>query len=218
MTSLRPDPASPWVIDIRSLGRRPGTLKRWSGSPQLDQPLGLDLIAVPVGGRIRLDLRLEAVAEGVLVSGTADAVAEGECSRCLRPLAEEVHADLRELYAYPDSTTAATTDEDEIPRIVDDLIDTEPLVRDELVLALPLAPLCRPDCPGLCAQCGEPLDEVEPGHTHEILDPRWAALAGRFGAAQAQAGPHRESPDGSVAVASGEAAGPVDDLHHHTEE
>ena len=116
----------------------------------------------------------------MLVSGTAAAAAVGQCSRCLVDLTEPVIARIRELYAYPESTTAATTDDDELPRLVDDLVDLEPLVRDEVVLALPMAPLCRPDCPGLCAECGERFDDLEPGHSHEILDPRWAALRDRF--------------------------------------
>jgi uncharacterized protein len=123
---------------------------------------------------------LEAVAEGVLVSGTAAATAVGQCSRCLVDLTEPVIARLRELYAYPESATAATTDDHELPRLVDDMVDLEPLVRDEVVLALPMAPLCRPDCPGLCAECGERFDDLEPGHSHEILDTRWAALRDRF--------------------------------------
>ncbi|MTD13520.1 DUF177 domain-containing protein [Nakamurella sp. YIM 132087] len=181
MTSTRPNPASPWVIDTRALGRRPGSMKTWSATVPVDLPIGIeDVIAVPAGGEVLLDLRLESVAEGVLVSGSARAVAVGECSRCLTEVREEVDAPLRELYAYPDSTTAETTDEDEVPRLVDDLIDILPLVTDEIVLALPLVPLCTPDCAGLCPTCGERFDDLEPGHGHETIDPRWAALAGRF--------------------------------------
>jgi uncharacterized protein len=176
----RPQSNSPWVIDTRALGRRPGTLRALRLAAPVDEPMGLDVVAVPPGSDVDLDLRLEAVAEGVLVSGTAAAVAVGQCSRCLIDLTEPVIAKIRELYAYPESTTAATTDDDELPRLVDDLVDLEPLVRDEVVLALPMAPLCRPDCPGLCAECGERFDDLEPGHSHEILDPRWAALRDRF--------------------------------------
>jgi uncharacterized protein len=177
----RPQSNSPWVIDTRALGRRPGTLRAMRLAAPVDEPIGLDVVAVPPGAEVDLDLRLEAVAEGVLVSGTAAAVAVGQCSRCLIDLTEPVIARIRELYAYPDSTTAATTDEDELPRLVDDLVDLQPLVRDEVVLALPMAPLCRPDCPGLCVECGERFDDLEPGHSHEILDPRWAALRDKFG-------------------------------------
>jgi len=176
----RPQSNSPWVIDTRALGRRPGTLRALRLAAPVDEPMGLDVVAVPPGSDVDLDLRLEAVAEGVLVSGTAAAVAVGQCSRCLVDLTEPVIAKIRELSAYPESTTAATTDDDELPRLVDDLVDLEPLVRDEVVLALPMAPLCRPDCPGLCAECGERFDDLEPGHSHEILDPRWAALRDRF--------------------------------------
>ena len=164
----------------------------------VNEPIGLDVVAVPPGADVDLDLRLEAVAEGVLVSGTAAATAVGQCSRCLVDLTEPVIARIRELYAYPDSTTAATTDDDEIARLVDDLVDLEPLVRDEVVLALPWAPLCRPDCPGLCAQCGERFDDLEPGHSHEILDPRWAALRDRFSSDQSQHDTSkRDSPESS---------------------
>jgi len=176
----RPQSASPWVIDTRVLGRRPGTLRAMRLAAPVDEPMGLDVVAVPPGADVDLDLRLEAVAEGVLVSGTAAALAVGQCSRCLVDLTEPVVARIRELYAYPDSTTAATTDDDEIARLVDDLVDLEPVVRDEVVLALPMAPLCRPDCPGLCVDCGERFDDLEPEHSHEIMDPRWAALRDRF--------------------------------------
>ena len=186
MSSTRLSPASPWVVDTRPLGRRPGSYKRVQLTIDLTAPVGLEVIAVPKGGQLDLDLRLESVAEGVLVSGTASGRAVGECGRCLGEAVVDVTAEIRELYAYPESTTAATTDDDEIPRLVDDLIDLEPLVRDEVVLALPLVPLCRPDCAGLCATCGERLDDLEPGHSHEILDPRWAALQGRFGAGPEQ--------------------------------
>ncbi len=59
-------------------------------------------------------------------------------------------------------------------------MDVEQLVRDALVLTLPLAPLCREDCRGLCVECGEKWADLEPGHGHETLDPRWAALRGRL--------------------------------------
>jgi len=181
MIATRPNPASPWVIDTRSLGRRPGSMKPWQAVVTADRQIGLeDVISVPVGGEVELDLRLESVAEGVLISGSAYATAVGECSRCLIEVRIDVDAPLRELYAYPDSTTAQTSEEDEIPRLVDDLIDTLPLVTDEVVLALPLVPLCRPDCEGLCPECGERFEDLEPGHRHEILDPRWAGLVGRL--------------------------------------
>jgi uncharacterized protein len=161
--------------------------------------MGLEVIAVPVGGAVDLDLRLESVAEGVLVSGTATGQAVGECSRCLITITEPVVAELRELFAYPESTTAATTQEDEVGHVVDDLLDLESVVRDEVVLTLPLAPLCEPDCAGLCPVCGERFADLEPGHSHETLDPRWDALRRRFGdAGESGAGP--STGNGSVST------------------
>ena len=65
---------------------------------------------------------------------------------------------------------------DELPRVVDEHVDLEQTVRDAVVLALPLAPLCTDDCPGLCPECGERRADLGPDHGHETLDPRWAAL------------------------------------------
>ncbi len=171
---------SPWVVDTRTLGRRPGTMRALRIAVPLDTPMGLDVLAVPAGAEVDLDLRLEAVAEGVLVSGTAAATAVGQCARCLIEVTEPVVAGIRELFAYADSATAATTDEDEIARLIDDRIDLEQTVRDEVVTALPMAPLCRPDCRGLCVECGGRFDDLEPDHSHETMDPRWAALRDRL--------------------------------------
>lgn len=139
------------------------------------------MIRVPEGEPVELDLLLEAVVEGVLVSGTASAAVTGECARCLDPISDEVEVELRELFAYPDSATEASTDEEEVSRVVDDLIDLEPLVRDTVLPALSVAPLCAPDCPGLCSGCGTKWAELDPEHHHETIDPRWAALRERFG-------------------------------------
>ncbi|MCP2170322.1 YceD family protein [Goodfellowiella coeruleoviolacea] len=182
--AARPATAGPWVIDTRDLGRRPGTSRTYRRTVPAPAGLGLvDVIAVPEGADVELDLLVEAVVEGVLVSGTASAATRGECSRCLDPLTDRVTAELTELYAYPESATEATTDEDEVSRIVDDLIDLEPAVRDAVVLALPQVPLCSPDCLGLCPECGGRRADLGPDHGHETIDPRWAALRERFGEA-----------------------------------
>ena len=92
-----------------------------------------------------------------------------------------------ELFAYPDSATEQTSEEDEVSHLVGDMLDLEPVVRDALVLDLPLSPLCREDCRGLCAGCGERLDDLPDDHSHTTTDPRWAALVERFGG-----GPEKE--------------------------
>jgi uncharacterized protein len=137
--------------------------------------LGTELIRVPPQTPVRLDLRLEAVMEGVLVSGAATAEVAGECARCLENFTDEVEVDLQELYYYPDRAVYA--DDDELPALLDDHLDLEPTLRDALVLDLPLSPLCDPDCAGLCVECGARLADVPPGHSHDVVDPRWASLA-----------------------------------------
>jgi uncharacterized protein len=146
--------------------------------------IGLDLVAIPPGAVLDLDLRLESVSEGVLVSGTAAAPTTGECARCLTPLTGRVEVELTELFAYPDSATDATTEKDEVGRVVDDTVDLEQAIIDAVGLALPLSPLCRPDCPGLCPDCGVSPTDAAPGHHHNQIDPRWAKLAGMSGPAQ----------------------------------
>lgn len=175
----RLDPHQPLVLDTRELGRRPGSMRELRFTAPAPAGLGLvDLIGVPVGDELALDLRLESVMEGVLVSGTVTAPLAGECGRCLEPVTDELVVDLQELYAYPESTSEDTTDEDELSRMDGDLLDLEPALRDAVVLALPLTPLCDEDCQGLCATCGERLDDLPDDHAHEVVDARWEALSG----------------------------------------
>jgi len=178
----RLDPRSPLVLDTRELGRRPGSMRSVSRCIPAPAHLAVDVSGVPEGSPLELDLRLESVVEGVLVSGTVVATVVGECVRCLDPVHSDLEADLQELYAYPGrerealgSPEGSDEDLDEQQLLDGDLLDLEPVLRDAVVLALPLQPLCRVDCPGLCVQCGARLAD-DPAHQHEEFDPRWAAL------------------------------------------
>ncbi|WP_169164928.1 YceD family protein [Cellulomonas taurus] len=175
------DPRSPFVLDTHELGRRPGSMRRVQRTVAAPEDLGAEVIGVPTGTDVELDLQLEAVMEGVFVSGSARARAVGECVRCLDEVVEDVDVTLQELYVYPERAAAATDagdEEDEDLRELDgELLDVEPALRDAVVIALPFQPLCRDDCPGLCSICGAHLAE-DPNHGHETLDPRWAALSG----------------------------------------
>jgi len=176
-TTAQQHPTSPMAVDITRLGRRPGAMITLRNTVPSPLRIGLDMIAIEPGAPLELDLRVESVSEGVLVTGTVIGPTVGECARCLTEVSGRVQVGLTELFAYPDSTTEATTEEDEVGHIVDDTIDLEQAIIDAVALDLPFAPVCRPDCPGLCPECGIPL-AAEPGHHHDRIDPRWAELAG----------------------------------------
>jgi uncharacterized protein len=136
------------------------------------EDLGGELIGVPAGTDVDLDLRLESVMEGVLVSGTATASLSGECGRCLESVDDTLTVDLQELFAYAEGEA----EDEDVSYMEGDLLDLEPVLRDAVVLALPLTPLCSEDCRGLCVECGERLDDLPDDHGHDAPDPRWAAL------------------------------------------
>ncbi|MEV4707722.1 DUF177 domain-containing protein [Actinoplanes sp. NPDC049316] len=170
------DPRQPLVVDTTKLPRQPGATRAFKRVVPAPADLGLELISAPEGSDLELDLSLTSVSEGVYVSGTVRGSLTGECGRCLNEISESFEVPLAELYAYADSTTEETTDEDEVGRMQGDLIDLEPAVRDAVVLTLPTNPVCRPDCPGLCPECGVHFDDLPADHSHEEADPRWAAL------------------------------------------
>src|ERR1700753_2610778 len=112
----QPRLGSPLVVDISRLGRRPGAMFPLQQTVDNPARIGLDMIGIAAGAPLELDMRVESVSEGVLVSGTVSAPLSGECARCLTPFEEQIHVDVTELYAYPDSLTEATTDDDEVGR------------------------------------------------------------------------------------------------------
>ncbi|HEY3437613.1 MAG TPA: DUF177 domain-containing protein [Actinotalea sp.] len=178
------DPRSPFVLETHELGRRPGSTRTVRMTVPAPADLGTVVIGIPEGSDLELDLRLEAVMEGVLVTGSVRGQAVGECGRCLDEVTEPVDVTLAELFVYPERAAVAAEDGDEddgdLRELDGDLLDLEPALRDAVVPMLPFQPVCRPDCPGLCPLCGARLAD-EPGHSHETLDPRWAALSGLTG-------------------------------------
>jgi DUF177 domain-containing protein len=169
------DPRAPLVLDTRELGRRPGSQQQVTRTVPAPADLGIEVLRVPEGSPVELDLRLEAVMEGVLVTGSASAELTGECARCLEPIDDEIDVRFQELFVYDDQDYSSEED-DGVSTLEGDLVDLEPLLRDAVVLALPFQPLCEDDCPGLCPECGARLKD-DPDHTHEAaIDPRWAGL------------------------------------------
>ncbi|HVY11260.1 MAG TPA: YceD family protein [Mycobacteriales bacterium] len=163
---------SPFQYDTRELGRRPGSMREEHLEAEAPEGWGLELVRVPAGTPVAVDARFESVMDGVLVTADVDVTVDAECGRCLEPLNLRIVAPVQELYAYePDPD-----DEDSLT-LSGDLLDLEPVLRDAVVLALPVNPLCDPDCQGLCVRCGVRLADAEPGHAHDEVDPRWSSLA-----------------------------------------
>jgi len=174
--------AAPTRIDVSRLHRQPGSMLEISREIPAPAHLSVAMARVGEGSPIDLDLTLESVVEGIWVSGTADVEVSAECSRCLDPTEWSETVNLEQMYRYPATDARGAlieTDEDsddETPEVIDDVIDIEGPLRDAVVLALPIAPLCSPDCQGICATCGERLSPEEGPHDHPVTDPRWSAL------------------------------------------
>jgi uncharacterized protein len=159
------------VLDIRALG--PASVRTENRVVAAPAALGGGMVRVPPGSDLALEVKLEEVSEGVLVTATATASLEGECARCLDEFASSTRITFQELFTRGDQG-------DDGYRLDGDLLDLEPALRDALVLELPLSPLCSPDCPGLCDQCGTRLADAGPDHRHETDGGVWAVLKELF--------------------------------------
>lgn len=171
------DGRSPLVLEVRELGRRAGAMMTIRRSAPAPADLVNPMIGIPEGSDLAIDVMAESVIEGVLITGTVDAQLQGSCSRCLDPVTEPLTIDVQELFQYDDGDD--DEQDEELPKFDGELIDLEPTIRDAVVLALPLAPVCDEDCQGLCSECGTKLAD-DPGHQHDQTDPRWAALGTLF--------------------------------------
>jgi uncharacterized protein len=155
-------------------------MQEFSRTVQFPDDLGTDVIAIKAGSPVEIEVRLESVMEGVLVTGSARGMANGACVRCLDPVDLAVEGNFQELFAYTDRAAhhrevSDDSDEDETYELVDDLVELEAVLTDAVVPTLPFKPVCREDCPGLCSECGIHLAD-DPDHQHEVIDPRWSAL------------------------------------------
>lgn len=170
----RPDPRGPLVFDTRSLARGPGSVRTEIRTVPAPADLHTGMAHIPEGADLHLEVRLESVTEGVLATVNTTAPVAGECARCLEPVTQTVAVRCQELFSYEQNGGDGGEDGYSLDG---DLLDLEPVLRDALVLALPLAPRCQEDCPGLCVECGVRLAQAGQEHHHgPALDPRWAAL------------------------------------------
>jgi uncharacterized protein len=158
----------PFLVDVVALRRHPGHREHLVCHGRLD---GLVVTGSAISERadVAVDVVLEAVEGGLVVKGTVSAPWVGECRRCLRELSGEAVATVEEVFV-------AEPEPGETWPLERDQIDLEPLVREVLVLELPLALLCRDDCAGLCPRCGADRNEGTCRCVVGEPDPRWAAL------------------------------------------
>jgi uncharacterized protein len=165
---------TPYTVSVVDIVHRPGEMREKTIDVTVDDEMGNAVIGLRKGAEMTIEARLESLHDGILVSGEVDAVAKGECVRCLIDVSIPVEVEFQELFAY-------SFDEAFDYQVQDDHVDLEPLVRDAVVLSLPFQPVCQEDCLGLCPECGVRLLD-NPGHEHAApVDPRWAALAGLDG-------------------------------------
>lgn len=117
-------------------------------------------------------LELTRTAQGILVQGRLEANTHGECVRCLTDTAVPIAMNLAEHFIHP----AAEAREDEYSVSEGGFIDLTPILREDAILAVPMHLVCRPDCRGLCSQCGQNLNEGQCDCDHRPIDPRLSAL------------------------------------------
>jgi uncharacterized protein len=184
-----------FLFNSYELPRRAGEMRQYSLDLVIPERIGIDVIAVLAGEEIHLEMRLESVTQGVLVSAELSAIADGDCMRCLDPIELQIDRRIQELYRYAPEKPHTKAErkrarqegddlnEDDVLMMDADFINLEGPIRDAIVLDLPVNPLCSPDCPGLCPGCGIKFSLLESTHSHEAIDPRWAGLSGLGGRA-----------------------------------
>lgn len=168
-------------VPITELVGHPGATRALSRAVDPDEfgtdPWGPTVDAV--AGPVELDLHLDAVVEGILVRGELTFTAEVPCARCLVP--QEVTRTVEVAELFTDPAKREPEDEDDPGyELEDDLtaIDLTTLVRDALVVDLPVRVVCSEDCQGLCPTCGADRNLGDCGHREtELSDPRWSKLA-----------------------------------------
>lgn len=178
-------------LELTGLGSSEGDSKTWQLQVTLPAAIGTEDMAVPAGQSLDLQLLAVAISEGVSLSVSGAARAEGKCVRCLQTVEESLEFSLSRVYYYPEELAHLLNEVSEDSIVYADLdeayqvqpdsrLDLEPLLIDAIVPQIPYSVLCSPDCPGLCPECGIMLAKAEADHHHEKIDPRWSVLANLF--------------------------------------
>lgn len=159
------------TIDVRDLVGRPGVWRAQQITGTIDD-LSTELAGLPADTPVTAELVLESLDEGILASGQLRGVLSLRCARCLKAFERELIVEIRELFApFPHE------DSDEYPLEPDGFLDPDQMIRDVVGVELPFAPVCRPECRGLCGRCGGDLNLGECTCTEPDIDPRWAGLS-----------------------------------------
>ena len=156
-----------FVVQVAGLLREPGSRRRVVLAGPIED-LAVSGSRVPEGEPVTVEVLLESVHDGILVTGTVSARWEGDCRRCLETASGVLELDVRELCVEEgdvETTYALASDE----------LDLEPIAHDACILALPLAPLCKEGCLGLCPECGANRN-LELCSCGRAPDPRWGPL------------------------------------------
>lgn len=180
---------SQWAVSVAQVASRPGQSKPIDTVFPAPSGIGDDIVGVREGADVRVVGSFDSIVDGLVFTGRIEAPLTAECTRCLKPIDPDwtVNATLFFPYDAPGADDGRGTGEVEIIAGEDEAEDVYPLssdgafadmespLRDTLVEALPLQPLCKEDCLGLCPQCGVDLNE-NPDHHHDVTDIRFAAL------------------------------------------
>jgi uncharacterized protein len=160
------------MFDLRSVRVRSG--EEWRDEVEIE--LGALVFAgqqyIPVPEKLPAQLTVTQAATGTVFELEFSVRLHGPCVRCLGDAVVERRLALREYQA----TSPGGAEELMTPYLVESRLDLTAWARDGFVLSLPDQILCRPDCAGLCHECGRDLNREPHTHDGEKIDPRWAAL------------------------------------------
>lgn len=185
-----------WTIPVAQVGSQAGQSMDVDQIVPAPSGIGDSIVGVREGSDVRVQGRFDSIVDGLIFTGTLTAPVHAVCTRCDTPLDDDWDTQVTAFFPFEDeseqsgkSGKSGNSDDDiEMFAGEDEAEDVYPLlehgsfaniealVRDAFVDALPMQPLCRPDCKGLCPQCGLDLNE-NPDHKHEVTDMRFAGLA-----------------------------------------
>lgn len=173
------------VLDITTLPTEPDHVREFHRDLIAPDDLKTAVMEVPEGTDIPVDITVRSLVDGVLFQANATVQIQAECVRCLDPIELSKDIEVSEMFFTPEAIARMREEHgdegvEDLEMLEGDEIALEPLLRDNIVTSFPYQPLCTPDCQGLCDVCGEKWENLPDDHKHELLDPRFAKLAGFF--------------------------------------